>query len=244
MKISKVLVSTLGIAFTIGISSLAGNWGKNSNGWFYLNDDGSYTTSQWQWIDGNNDGNAECYYFDAGGYLLTNTIVDGYEVNSDGAWTENGNVQIKQVASNAIGSGSLQPGKYYQKSSYTNYTIYRSGSGYESGTNYFGEDKDEYIVLSGTTDKLNFEYYNWTTTREYPEIDALKMKGTFTRNSDGSYSVKNIDHTERINGKIWYPDELDFTISSISNITDNSFVIYIHSEGDGGYDTYTTMIRE
>ena len=53
----------------------------------------------WQWIDGNGDGTAECYYFDDNGQMLTGTTTpDGYTVNSDGAWTENGTVQTKSVA--------------------------------------------------------------------------------------------------------------------------------------------------
>lgn len=48
------------------------------------------------WIDGNNDGKAECYYFDSVGYMLVNTTTpDGCTVNADGAWTQNGVVQTQ-----------------------------------------------------------------------------------------------------------------------------------------------------
>lgn len=33
---------------------------------------GSYPVSAWKWIDGNNDGIAESYYFDQSGYVLMN----------------------------------------------------------------------------------------------------------------------------------------------------------------------------
>jgi len=56
------------------------------------------TENSWQWLDGNGDGAAECYYFDGNGYMLANTTTpDGYMVNADGAWMENGAVQTKQV---------------------------------------------------------------------------------------------------------------------------------------------------
>lgn len=57
-----------------------------------------YYRSCWQWIDGNNDGTAECYYFGSDAYLLVSTTTpDGYTVNADGQWTVNGVVQTKGV---------------------------------------------------------------------------------------------------------------------------------------------------
>ena len=79
------------------IPAFAGQWKQDSTGWWYQNDDGSYPTSTWNWIDGNNDGIAESYYFNSNGYIAVNTTVDGYTVNNDGAWTVNGIVQPKQV---------------------------------------------------------------------------------------------------------------------------------------------------
>ena len=50
------------------------------------------------WLDGNDDGIAECYCFDWEGYLYMNGWTpDGYYVNSDGAWTVNGVVQIHDL---------------------------------------------------------------------------------------------------------------------------------------------------
>ena len=40
---------------------------------------------------------AECYYFDVNGYMAENTVIDGYTVDVNGAWTVNGVVQTKQV---------------------------------------------------------------------------------------------------------------------------------------------------
>ena len=81
------------------ITSFAGQWIEDSAGWWYKNDDGSYPVNYWQWIDGNKDGVAECYYFDSAGYMWkTGTLTpDGYQVNADGAWVENGVIQTKAV---------------------------------------------------------------------------------------------------------------------------------------------------
>lgn len=48
-------------------------------------------------IDGNNDGIVECYYFDQYGYMVANTTQDGYMLNADGQWVNNGVVQTKSV---------------------------------------------------------------------------------------------------------------------------------------------------
>ena len=87
-------VMTMGSSFT----AMAG-WQSDTNGWWWQNEDGSYPTNSWQWLDGNNDGVAESYYFDGNGYILSNTTTpDGYTVNADGAWTVDGTVQTQVQA--------------------------------------------------------------------------------------------------------------------------------------------------
>lgn len=236
------------MAFGMASISFAGSWGKNSNGWFYLNDDGSYATSTWQWIDGNNDGIAECYYFDNAGYLLTDTIIDDSQVNSDGAWINNGVVQTKQVqkqsaAGTNSNAGILQPGTYHLKSGYCNWTVAYDFNNIEKGTTNFDENINEYIILTGDSNKLNFEFYNTTVYNGYVTSEPLKMKGTFTRKSDGTYEVSNIYGNPYDRNATYYGDP-EYNIDSISNITGNSFVINNYWEGDGGYDTYWTMVKE
>lgn len=80
------------------MSAYAGSWIKNTIGWWYDCGNGTWPSSSWQWIDGNNDGVAECYYFDRFGYCMINaTTPDGYQVNGSGAWVENGIVQTRNV---------------------------------------------------------------------------------------------------------------------------------------------------
>ena len=72
---------------------------SNTTGWWWQNDDGSWPANSWQWLDGNKDGVSEFYYFGKDGYLLVNTTTpDGYKVNADGAWTDNGVIQTKTAA--------------------------------------------------------------------------------------------------------------------------------------------------
>ena len=51
----------------------------------------------WYWIDGNHDGTAECYFFQQYSIAMDTTTPDGYQVNEDGQWIENGEVQKKNI---------------------------------------------------------------------------------------------------------------------------------------------------
>ena len=104
------MVTALAGAMVAGMAmtSFAAGWQKNDTGWWYGTNAGNTTwhANGWQWIDGNNDGVAECYYFDANGYMLANTTTpDGYTVNADGAWTENGVAHTRQTGTQSQETG-------------------------------------------------------------------------------------------------------------------------------------------
>ena len=100
----KVLGAAFVMAAAMAVPAFAGTWVKdaakpaNVNGvsnWWYRNDDGSYPSNSWFWLDGNQDGISECYRFDANGWMYAATNVDGYYVNGSGAWMVDGVIQIK-----------------------------------------------------------------------------------------------------------------------------------------------------
>lgn len=102
----KIVALVMAMAMVVGsnMTVFAAGWQQNATGWWWQNDDGSWPANSWQWLDGNRDGVAECYYFDGNGYMLANTTTpDGYTVNADGAWTVNGVVQTQGVASGNTG---------------------------------------------------------------------------------------------------------------------------------------------
>ena len=83
------------------------NWQQDGAGkWVYYDTaSGSNLNNGWNWLDGNNDGIAECYYFYSDGSLAVSTVVDGYKVDADGKWTDdNGNIQTKSVSTDGSSS--------------------------------------------------------------------------------------------------------------------------------------------
>jgi len=54
-------------------------WKCNSKGWWIEDKTGWWPSNQWQKIDG------KWYYFNASGYMVTNTRIDGYWLGADGA---------------------------------------------------------------------------------------------------------------------------------------------------------------
>lgn len=83
-------------------TAYAGEWKQGQQGgsssWWYDLGNGKWAEG-WQWIDGDNDGVSERYYFDTDGWLLVDTMTpDGFTVNVDGKWTDAGNVRIQVSA--------------------------------------------------------------------------------------------------------------------------------------------------
>jgi glucan-binding YG repeat protein/beta-lactamase superfamily II metal-dependent hydrolase len=55
-------------------------WLQLNNNWYYLNSSGARLNAGWHWING------KCYYMYANGVMASNTWIEGYYVNVDGAW--------------------------------------------------------------------------------------------------------------------------------------------------------------
>lgn len=100
----KKLLAFLIFAVTFSFPALAGEWKQDAAGYWWQDDDGNYPAGTWQWIDGNQDGTAECYYFDENGYLLTGTATpDGYTVDSNGCWIVDGVIQTQAAQTGTAG---------------------------------------------------------------------------------------------------------------------------------------------
>ena len=80
MKKVKLLFAVGVASAVLSMTSFAGEWKQDASGWWYQNDDGSFTRNGWQNISGKQ------YYFNENGYMLHDTTTpDGKQVGSDGS---------------------------------------------------------------------------------------------------------------------------------------------------------------
>lgn len=157
---SKVTVFTACMAAGATMTAFAGQWRTDSVGRWYQNDDGGYTKNGWQWIDSDNDGISESFYFDGNGYVLTNTRTpDGYDVNGIGAWVVGGEVQTKSGGSSTSNwSSSSDWGSnsdWDSEDSWDSFWVDFSWGDYEYDPLWY--EKDETLSEG---DKAAYHYYD------------------------------------------------------------------------------------
>ena len=103
-KAITIVIATATMA-SQAMTAMAAEWKQNEIGYWYQEDNGSYPTNSWKWING------KCYYFDSNGYMLASTTTpDGYTVDATGAWTVNGAVQTQSTGQT---SGTVHHNKNY-----------------------------------------------------------------------------------------------------------------------------------
>lgn len=159
----QVAVLAMATAMTVGAATtaMAAGWKQDAKGWWWQEDNGSYPTSQWKWLDGNKDGVAECYYFDGTGYMMANTTTpDGYSVNGEGQWIENGTVKTQGNAAsggNTATSGAIVGGNELRKNLQPGQTYQVSNGTWERDANGFKFRKADGFYVDPTT-AINFKY--------------------------------------------------------------------------------------
>ncbi|EKQ51502.1 MULTISPECIES: right-handed parallel beta-helix repeat-containing protein [unclassified Clostridium] len=124
IKLIKGITYSLITTSLLMINPIGANasWKQNNIGWWYTNDN--------SWVTGWNKINGKWYYFYSDGYMANNTSIDGYILDSNGAWINNeptasntsSNEKIVDITVgtaqefvNAIGSNKriiLKPGVY------------------------------------------------------------------------------------------------------------------------------------
>lgn len=85
------------------VTAFAGTWIQDDAGWWYEEQDGTWASGEWKWID------SKCYYFDENGYCYMNPdepTPDGYHVDANGAWIVDGVVQSPDSESDQAASGA------------------------------------------------------------------------------------------------------------------------------------------
>lgn len=193
------------LALMQSISVYAGQWnagtGENAGHWQYQNDDGSYPANCWQWIDGNNDGIAESYYFDQNGWTLSNVVTpDGYMVNADGAWT----VFNQPVTKIMNTDGSI--GGYAESSNGSGATSTESNDDYEESVSDLDVDDDsrwnremaeEFVdLLNEYRVKKGYDELEMTDDAQYySEIRAMQIVDNYSHSVDDNDYIDDNPYT-------------------------------------------------
>ena len=200
------LALTAGLTVMMGINAMGAGWQQDATGWWWLNDDGTWPSNSWQWLDGNLDGVAECYYFGADGCMYASTSTpDGYLVNADGAWVVNGVVQTKIVPIQGF---------------YSNDDTYSADSNqYTDWYEYQYEYRDEY------QDESQYEYQVPDHTEEKQEADP----------AEDAYQVYELVNQERAKEGL-QPLEWDDGIAECAAVRAEELVEkFSHTRPDGSH---------
>lgn len=96
-RLTRLLLAAGAWGLLMAETAYGGQWQQGGSGWQWAEDDGSLARSEWKWLDGNQDGIAECYYFDSAGNMAVNTWIDGSQVDGNGCWVADGKIQTKTV---------------------------------------------------------------------------------------------------------------------------------------------------
>lgn len=209
MRKVQLFITTVILSTVMGMTAFAGEWKQNSIGWWWQKDDGSYPASQWQWIDGNNDGISECYYFDTNGYMLFNTTTpDGYTVNSNGTWVLGGIIQTQSKSNDSNKSNeSLYIQQEYLDAIGKNrdYVINCFGNTEKKVTSTIGSDILEKLYYIKETYEIDITLENNKVARidyfKFENDDNEKLQ-QIVKKIDNQFGVKS-EKTD-LGGLIWY----------------------------------------
>ncbi|WP_125142157.1 hypothetical protein [Clostridium transplantifaecale] len=184
------VLSVVVMTVSMSTTALAGTWklgnGNNQERWWYDNDNGSYANSGWQWIDGNNDGIAECYYFDNDGWLYTSTTTpDGYSVNENGAWTTDGHVETQTaVVDSQNDSVASQTTEEYNGEYKLVKFVSLDGTTYTGDSLYFTYHSMNLRVTNYNENSLTITYYQEGNEAEFSYL--FEKNGEHYENQDGA----------------------------------------------------------
>lgn len=156
-KFLAILIFSMAFSFP----AMAGEWKQDAAGYWWQDDDGNYPSGSWKWIDGNQDGTAECYYFNENGYLLVAaTTPDGYTVDANGCWVVDGIVQTQAVSADTTDQNTTAAAS--STFNFENDNIAMKYVSHELGTDKYG--KSCVIIYYDYTNKMaGSKSAIWTT---------------------------------------------------------------------------------
>ena len=146
----------------------------NDNRYYYNKRD--YYKSCWQWLDLNDDGIYECYYFNVLGHMYKDGITpDGYKVNNNGEWIVDGVVQRKTNVEviDFIDTNIATISFIYNTKNYVIIDV----------KNDFTEELDNFI------EERVFDARNYIVSKDIDKKLLVDLQGQYIRNMNNIYST-------------------------------------------------------
>jgi len=242
MKKATLAMATL---FTLGLLNLtayAGQWTSDAKGWWYDYGNGTWPANTWQWIDGNNDGIAECYYFDQYGYCLMNaTAPDGYTVDVNGAWTVNGTVQVRNVGKSDLNNTEKTVDMTNPKAKLEDMTPERSTYGEYSTLDYerSGENWKGSICLNVGNGEV-YGYNDYYLGGKYSKLTfkAVPYDKSFSKDSKDIFIISNQETGEELYKKKNITKETNVFTGTVDVTGVNYLRLYADNKGSKGWFGY------
>ena len=165
-----ILISLINILFCIMTFALS----IKDNLYYYNSKD--YYISCWQWLDLNNDGVYECYYFNVLGHMYKNGITpDGYQVNANGEWVVDGIVQRKTgiEVKDLIDINIATVSSVYNTKNYVIYDVKKN----------FSEELDNFI------EERAFDVRNYIVSKDVDKKLLVDLQGQYIKNMNNTYNT-------------------------------------------------------
>ena len=197
---SKLIIKTTLIIALIILTFNTFALSIKDNRYYYNNKD--FYKSCWQWLDLNNDGVYECYYFNVLGHMTKNsTTPDGYKVNEKGEWVVDGVVQRKDnigvMESINSNLGSIDTNIYSNVTQEVNV--------------HFSVYLDNFI-----NDRI-FDVQNYINVKEIDKKSIEELRSKYIRDMDIIYNNYYKSLTELYDDKHITRENLKETVKVLSN---------------------------
>lgn len=183
-------------------------WQHDGTGWKFVNPDTNMgIANTWAFIDGNEDGIAENYYFYENGYLAVNTTIDLTYVNENGAAVVNGVIDTFQQEKKTDFETGWIYGTYQDALLSTDHSVISAEVG------WYSDDGSDYIriypksnygqtLFCGVMNPVEGSMYDYVA-QDTDTGDILKISYNgldnlnFTIMVPGTFSIQYLPDTSR-----------------------------------------------
>jgi hypothetical protein len=150
LKLLKLIVSSLVVASVVSLNPIGASaeWKQDSNGWW--NTEGNSWSVGWRQIDG------KWYYFGQDGYMVHDTVVNEYNIGSNGVWIQstqnsssNSEQDVREITYNQLPSQAKKIIAGTWQDSKLSKTVLEEYMGNINDKSYIG--KEVYVIDFPTT---------------------------------------------------------------------------------------------